>query len=281
MARKSHRFHYIYKITNTKNGNYYVGMHSTNNLEDGYMGGGKRIRNSIRKHGLEVHTKEILEFLDNRISLAEREKEIVNESLLRDPFCLNLCIGGEGGIRNWMLDSNLTKEYGQRGGISLRNKMKDEEFRKSFIEKTKNNREKGTQKLIELNREGKIPNDQFKGKKHSDEAILLMKEKKIGHGIGESNSQFGTCWITNGIENKKIKKEELNKYIHDGWYSGRTCEGKNHSEESRKKISEKAKLRVGEKSATFGYRWITNGLENKLLKPIEILPEGWVFGKNT
>lgn len=219
MARKSHRFHYIYKITNTKNGNYYVGMHSTNNLEDGYMGGGKRIRNSIRKHGLEVHTKEILEFLDNRISLAEREKEIVNESLLRDPFCLNLCIGGEGGIRNWMLDSNLTKEYGQRGGISLRNKMKDEEFRKSFIEKTKNNREKGTQKLIELNREGKIPNDQFKGKKHSDEAILLMKEKKIGHGIGESNSQFGTCWITNGVENKKIKKDSS---LPDNWKFGRT-----------------------------------------------------------
>jgi len=38
-------------------------------------------------------------------------------------------------------------------------------------------------------------------------------------------------------------------------------------------------LYFGEKSANFGYKWITNGLKNKLLKPNEILPEGWVFGK--
>ena len=26
---------------------------------------------------------------------------------------------------------------------------------------------------------------------------------------GKNNSQYGTCWITNGIENKKIKKSDL------------------------------------------------------------------------
>mgnify|MGYP000965306345 CR=1 FL=1 len=79
MTRKSHKFNYIYKITNTKNRNYYIGMHSTHNLDDGYMGGGKRITNSVRKHGKDAHTKEILEYFDDRESLRQKEIEIVNE----------------------------------------------------------------------------------------------------------------------------------------------------------------------------------------------------------
>ena len=35
---------------------------------------------------------------------------------------------------------------------------------------------------------------------------------------GENNSQFGSCWITNGIENRKIKKDDK---IPIGWKLGR------------------------------------------------------------
>jgi hypothetical protein len=31
---------------------------------------------------------------------------------------------------------------------------------------------------------------------------------EIGHQQGEKNSQSGTMWITNGLENKKIKKTD-------------------------------------------------------------------------
>lgn len=44
---------------------------------------------------------------------------------------------------------------------------------------------------------------------------------KKGKGLGELNSQFGTCWITKDNNNKKIKKEELDKYLSDGWIKGR------------------------------------------------------------
>jgi hypothetical protein len=37
--------------------------------------------------------------------------------------------------------------------------------------------------------------------------------------VGDKNPQYGTCWITNGINNKKIKKE--NPEIPNGWYKGR------------------------------------------------------------
>ena len=69
MPRKQHSHHYIYKTTCTVTGRYYIGMHSTSNLEDGYVGSGKRLWLSIRKYGLENHEREILEFLEDRNAL--------------------------------------------------------------------------------------------------------------------------------------------------------------------------------------------------------------------
>ena len=97
MPRKQHTYHYIYKTTCKVTGKYYVGMHSTSNLEDDYIGSGKRLWYSIKKHGRDNHQKEILEFLSDRKSLKERERELVNDSLIQDPMCMNIMKGGEGG----------------------------------------------------------------------------------------------------------------------------------------------------------------------------------------
>jgi hypothetical protein len=39
--------------------------------------------------------------------------------------------------------------------------------------------------------------------------------------IGDKNSQYGTCWITNGKFNKKIKKEDFNNWKDKGFFLGR------------------------------------------------------------
>jgi hypothetical protein len=80
------KFHYIYKITRTDgSGKYYIGMHSTDDLDDGYFGSGRLIARSVRKHGKDKHEKEILEFLPSRKELKAREKKLVNEEILDDP----------------------------------------------------------------------------------------------------------------------------------------------------------------------------------------------------
>lgn len=43
---------------------------------------------------------------------------------------------------------------------------------------------------------------------NKDESKIKISESCVNKHVGELNSQFGTCWITNGIVNKKIKKSE-------------------------------------------------------------------------
>jgi len=215
MPRKEHLYHFIYKITNTKNRKYYVGMHSTNNLNDGYFGGGVRIRNSIRKHGKDVHVMEILEFFSERKFLIAREIEIINEDLLKDPLCLNLALGGSGGCTpgvTWT--SELQKELNKRGYKKLRYLWENDQ---EWAEKTRKNLSNVMKKNIA---EGKFKRCDWNGKKHKSETIQKMKE---ADRTGIKNSQFGTCWITNGELNRKIKKEDLDIFIKENpsWKKGR------------------------------------------------------------
>ena len=83
-------FHLLYKITNKVNGRFYVGIHSTCNRDDGYLGSGKRIKNEILKYGTQNFVKEIIAEFTNREELLLAEMDLVNEELLSDPKCLNL-----------------------------------------------------------------------------------------------------------------------------------------------------------------------------------------------
>ena len=100
MPRKQKKYHFIYKTTNEVNGKFYVGMHSTDDLNDGYIGSGKYLWNSIRKHGRENFKFEILESFETREELKKKEEELVNEDMLKDPLCMNLKRGGFGGLIN-------------------------------------------------------------------------------------------------------------------------------------------------------------------------------------
>lgn len=88
--------HFIYKTTNIINGKYYIGAHSTNNVDDGYLGSGKLLRKSIEKYGRENFIREILLYCENIEELYNKESQIISEHLGNN-MCYNVKPGGKGG----------------------------------------------------------------------------------------------------------------------------------------------------------------------------------------
>lgn len=208
---KAKKYHFIYKTTCLINNKYYIGMHSTNELNDGYIGSGKRLRYSINKYGIENFKCEILEFLPDRELLSKREKELVNEEMLKDLNCLNLAIGGHGGKTYDNLE--IRSAAGRKSMTMLNERRKtDPAYKlKCAIASKKNLR-----LALEVS-------PRFLGKTHSTETKRKMSKSSKGKGLGVLNSQFGTCWITNTLTNEsiKIKKVDIETYLSNNWITGR------------------------------------------------------------
>jgi hypothetical protein len=207
MAKKEYgtrkKYHFIYKTTNLLSGRYYIGMHSTDDLNDGYLGSGTYLKRSINKHGKENHSIEILEFVNSREELAAREKEIVSLQEIAKKECMNLKVGGEGGFT-----IEQTRNGGKLSGAKHAERMKnDPEFKKRISEgvgiKSKERflSDKENFSLVKHRAD-------WNGKKHSEESIKKMKEAKIGHGVGEKNSQYGR---PRSEETKQKIRESLRK----------------------------------------------------------------------
>lgn len=199
-------YFYLYQITNKLNGHVYVGVHKTKDINDGYMGSGKYLRKAQEKYGLENFEKIILEQFSSAEEMFTRETEIVTTEFCMQKDTYNIREGGRGGF---------TLEATEKGRDTQR-KLEIGIFSKEFREKLRefSNSERNKEHL----------RLQSKRVAESIEIQLKKKEtfKRIGHQKGEKNSRYGTVWITNGVESKTIRKEEV---IPEGWRKGRVIKG--------------------------------------------------------
>ena len=214
-------FYTIYKIVNLINGKFYIGMHSTCNLDDGYMGSGKLIKRAIDKYGIENFKKEYLYIFDNFDYMMNMEEFIVNEDFINDNNTYNIRTGGHGGWNELNSNSDVQRHKSKLSNIKQQELRKNEDWvnkkSKRLSETLKKDYASGKRKVHD-----KFPKA-FKGKRHTDESKRQIGLTNSEHQKGQGNSQFGTCWVYN-IElkqNKKIKKEELSIYIHNMWIKGR------------------------------------------------------------
>ena len=93
----THIYNYVYLITNTLNNKKYIGKHSTDNLNDNYIGSGIIIKQIVRKYGKNIFKKEILQFCNSEEEAFEKEKYWINfYNALQDENFYNLDQGGKG-----------------------------------------------------------------------------------------------------------------------------------------------------------------------------------------
>lgn len=90
----SELFHIIYKTTFLKTGQYYFGLHTTSNLDDGYLGSGKWVDATVRKYGRDLFTREIMERCVTRDQLCLREIAFIADNK-HDTLCMNFASGGD------------------------------------------------------------------------------------------------------------------------------------------------------------------------------------------
>ena len=210
------QYNYIYKITNLANGKIYIGKHSTDNLNDSYMGSGKIIKNAIAKYGKNAFKKDIIAFTDNEDSLNFLERFYIKKYKSQDSSIgYNLTDGGEGTTGFHPSETSRRKmsiaakgkhlSYETKCKISEANKGKHctEETRAKMSAKAKGNK-------------------YMLGRHHSDEARKKMSKTRKGK----------PAW------NKGVTiTDEQKKKISDAH------KGKKLSEETCKKMSISKKLR--------------------------------------
>ena len=203
--------HYIvYKITNKVNGKIYIGKHQTERVNDEYFGSGKRLKYAISKYGRANFVKEILHVFDTEDEMNVKEAELVSEEFCKRDDTYNLCSGGKGGWgfinQNRLWSTEKHKKASSLNFAKAKEKQillmrTDPQYRKELFSKTMKN-------LRPLD---------FSGQTHTDETKLKISKKLKIAQLGEKNSQFGSRWITNGLENRKIKVD----IVPEGWYYGR------------------------------------------------------------
>lgn len=253
-----YKYHYCYKITNLVNGHFYYGIHSTNNLNDSYMGSGKVLRTAMNIYGRENFKKEIVQMFRTREEASEYEHRIVTDELVRSHACYNVKIGGDSGEyfgtrmardaasgefkRCYEDDDRLrTGEfvYATKGMVNA--KTQNGKYAMVPVQEYYSHKEQYKTPMAGYvtckNSEGEtrsLPQGDprllsgefvplWKGRKHSEETKSKISaiHKANGHQTGTKNSQYGKCWVTKGKENRSIKKEELDVYLADGWRKGR------------------------------------------------------------
>src|SRR5579859_1076104 len=227
VRQENRKYHYIYKITRFDN-HYYYGRHSTDNLDDGYFGSCKRLWHSINYHGIEKHTKAILEYLPTLTSLTIRESQIVNETCLNEPLCLSLQLGGGGGFiseehqRKASLagrDKALTamreifKSGSEEAARRVKNSAATQKRMRQNGELTYTKRERNNITTVAATLAAATPKSREKKKK-------TFAERK--HQQGEKNSNFGkrNAVINKDDKNKRIPLSKLDEYLNAGWTRG-------------------------------------------------------------
>jgi hypothetical protein len=111
------RYHFLYRTEHVETSAYYIGKHSTENLDDGYQGSGKWIKFWRAPDRLRTTP---FQFFESEEAAYIGEKEFLTREILNDPLCQNINEGGEGRTSEDMRRTLARPEIKERHRASVR-----------------------------------------------------------------------------------------------------------------------------------------------------------------
>ena len=312
MNQHVYKYNFLYKITNLINGKFYYGIHSTNDIDDGYMGSGVMIKKAIKKYGRSNFKKEIIQFTNDRESLILLEKQFINEELLKDKNCYNMVLGGSNFLNKTTGKITVKDNNGNIFNVDVDDPRRLSGEVVPILTGTRNVIDKnGNTYNVSIDDERLKTGELFSPSK--GKVTVFDKNGKTYYiSINDpryiSGELFFKCpnidgrkywrWIIKDGICKSIHNDELQQYLDDGWLIGNihkglkciTKDGKNKRvklEELQQYLDNGWKLGTNQKyrdsnPTSKGGRYIHKGSKCILIKPNQIeeyINNGWKLGR--
>lgn len=266
---------YVYITTNLINNKIYIGQHKSETFDSEYIGSGKYLKNAVNKYGRNNFSVEVIEWAENKYILNLLEKRWIRFYRKRNYVMYNIADGGEGGD----VFSGLSAADKKRRNEKLRKNsyfstVSGEESKEMHKRAWKTRRLNGNDKFSAEYRQ-KLSNA-HKGYKVSDDTKKKLSDANRGKKLTDEHK-------------KKIRTSNIGKH--------------SMSPENKKKMSERAKLRVGKANSFYGKHhssytkkkigsynkerfsnkiWINNGVINKRVERDTLenyLSNGFIQGR--
>jgi hypothetical protein len=242
------RYHIVYQTTNTANNMIYIGAHSTDLLEDGYLGSGHRLTLAVEKYGVQSFERIVLHKFTTPEEMFKKEAELVNIEFLKRSDVYNIVEGGFGGYnkgttglkhlyhpeskKRCAVHPNTIPNMLIEGWVIGRNMSSTTNT--IWIHKGEDKKMVAPDDLLNYVNNGwqrGLPKSPTQGKVwiHNPESgeyslcetnELLMK---ISNGWIKKKwapIKKGAAWVNNGVDNLRIPKEEIDVYTSKGWKKG-------------------------------------------------------------
>lgn len=222
------KYHYVYKITNDIDDRYYIGKHSTNDLNDGYMGSGLILQKLFKKYGIEHFKKDILKLFESSDDAYKYEGELVNNETLKDKNCLNIQLGGiTHKISNNPESKSIKLRNAGKNKIILKNIITNKCIKiskydlKNYDTSIYVNPTKGlifsaeSRKKMSIAKQGYTPwNKGLKGYKNPNHKLSeLGRLSIIRHNKERVMSSETRQKISNTVKNRKYMYKEINQVV--------------------------------------------------------------------